>query len=84
MRISAKRVKVPPLKKEIVRQRSAVFPIAIPEIPASLFPITSQEDLVNKITRLFLTSPKKTRPRGGPLPPSVTKGEYSGEQTGDE
>jgi len=84
MRISAKRVSVPPPKKQIVRQRSAVFPIAIPEMPPSLFPITSQEDLVSKITRLFLTLPPKTRARGAPLPPSVGKSEYSGEQTGDE
>ena len=84
MPISTKRVSMPPPKKKIVRQRSSVFPIAIPEVPASLFPITSQEDLVSKITRLFLTSPPKTRPRGAPLPLGVTKSEYSGEQTGDE
>jgi hypothetical protein len=84
MPVSTKRVSVPPPKKKIVRQRSAVFPIAIPEMPPSLFPITSQEDLVSKIARLFLTSLPKAKPRGAPLPPSVTKSEYSGEPTGDE
>ena len=36
MPVSTKRVSVPPPKKKIVRQRSAVFPIAIPEMPPSL------------------------------------------------
>ena len=83
MPISTKRVSVP-RKKKLVRQRSSVFSIAIPQMPSSVFPITSQEDLVSKISSLFLTSLPKTRPRGAPLPPGVTKIEYSAEQTGDE
>jgi hypothetical protein len=37
--------------------RASIFPISTPSIPLSAFPIKSQEDLVNKISRLFLKPP---------------------------
>jgi hypothetical protein len=81
MALSDKVGSVPAPKQKIVRGRSAIFPIAIPQIPASVFPITSQEDLVTKISHLFLAPPflKKGKP-GTPLPIGVDMEKYSGKR----
>lgn len=86
MPLTAKRVSVPRPKNKIVRSRSSVFPISIPEMPASIFPITSQEDLVKKISRLFL-APLPARGRrkySAPLPPGITNSKSSAEQSGED
>jgi hypothetical protein len=81
MALSDKIGSVPAPKQKIVRGRSAIFPIAIPEIPASVFPIISQEDLVTKISRLFLAPPfLKTGKPGTPLPVGVDVQKNSGKR----
>jgi len=37
----------------VERQSGSVFPVCIPRIPKDLFPITSQEDLVAKLTAVL-------------------------------
>jgi hypothetical protein len=85
MPLSTKIRSVPSSKKRIARSRSAIFPISIPEMPASVFPITSQQDLVNKISRLFLAPPfPKKGKRGAPLPIGAAPRKYSGKGAEDK
>ena len=36
------------------RRRATIFPISMPRIPDSVFPITSTQDLMTKLSRLYL------------------------------
>jgi hypothetical protein len=75
---------VPTPKKKIALRRSSVFPILIPEMPASIFPITSQEDLVSKISRLFPQPFPKKGKRGASLPIGIDPTKISSQQAKDE
>jgi len=65
--------------------RAAIFPISIPPIPASAFPITSQEDLINKLYALFLRAPHGADTRQGvAAPPLGTRPDAgAGQQAGE-
>jgi hypothetical protein len=44
-----------PSGKHKAPKRSTIFPVAFPHLPDSEFPITSQEDLVTKLSNAFLS-----------------------------
>jgi hypothetical protein len=37
-----------------VAHKAAIFPIAVPRIPDSVFPINSQEELIEKLSKLLV------------------------------
>lgn len=64
---------VPGAKKKTLPSRPTVFPISLPRLPKSIFPITSHEDLVEKISRLLLTAPFADEAAPGPGVPAGHK-----------
>lgn len=72
---------IPVTDKGAKAARASIFPISIPPIPASAFPITSQEDLVAKMTRLFLRPPfpKNHKSAAQAVPAGARPGEARGE-----
>jgi hypothetical protein len=61
----SERVAIPAGTSKIA-QRTTIFPVSLPLIPDSAFPITSQQDLVDKLSKLLLrplpTGQSSTRP----------------------
>ena len=61
--------------------RATIFPMSIPPIPASAFPIASQEDLLKKLYALFLRAPHRADTRHGvAAPPLGTRPDDGGDQ----
>jgi hypothetical protein len=57
----SKRVAIPAATSKVAHKTS-VFPISLPRVPDSAFPINSHEELVEKLSKLFLrrsSSPKE-------------------------
>jgi hypothetical protein len=48
-----------------VAQKTTVFPVSFPRLPASAFPISSHEDLVDKLSKLFLRRSSSSGKTGG-------------------
>ena len=49
----SKRVAVPAGTSKVAH-KTTIFPVSFPRIPDSAFPINSHEDLVEKLSKLFL------------------------------
>jgi hypothetical protein len=63
---------IPDAKPKVYRNRASVVPISIPRLPKSIFPITSQADLVSKIMRLFFKDIYSPMDAADAIPPSAT------------